>query len=101
MTASGVVEVYEMLGVLVRALVDHPDEVQIVIVPQNSGILFRVNADPTDIGKIVGIGGRTARHIRAIVLAAGLKHKLSCLIDFVELGKRPKSATSIRQATRL
>jgi predicted RNA-binding protein YlqC (UPF0109 family) len=50
-------------------------------------MLFRVNADPTDIGKIVGIGGRTARHIRAIILAAGLKHKLSCLVDVVEPGK--------------
>ena len=58
---------------VVVCVVDHPDEVQVVIVPQNSGMLFRVNADPTDIGKIVGIGGRTARHVRAIILAAGLK----------------------------
>jgi hypothetical protein len=101
MTDSGVVEVYEILRVIVCGLVDRPEHVEIVIVPRSSGILFRVNVAPDDYGKVIGVGGRLARPIRAIILAVSLKHKQACQIDFVSPTTGPASGNLIKHATYL
>jgi HJR/Mrr/RecB family endonuclease len=51
-THGGVVEVYEMLLAVSRSLVDRPEDVEIVIVPRDENIVFRVRVYPKDTGKL-------------------------------------------------
>ena len=71
--------VYEMLLAVVRSLVDQPERVEIVPLPQETSITFKVSVDAADIGKLIGVNGRTARALRTILgaNAARLKHSFS------------------------
>ena len=88
---NGVVEVYEMLQAVVRCLVDNPNKIEITVVPQDRGTLFRVLVSPKDIGKVIGASGRTSRAIRIMINAASVKHKLHYSLDIVD-GRNSQSA---------
>ncbi len=66
----------ELVEEITRALVDHPESVQVKAVegPQVTVLELRVN--PEDLGKVIGRQGRTAKAIRVLLGAGGLKvHK--------------------------
>lgn len=63
----------EMLLAVVRSLVDRPDQVEVVPFVQEQSTTFRVWVDPTDVGKVIGMNGRTARALRTIVAANSSK----------------------------
>ena len=53
---------------LLRAIVEHPEEL-IVSVCEGEGtsVLFDVKSSPHDVGKIIGVHGRTARAFRTVL----------------------------------
>jgi uncharacterized protein len=59
-----------LVELVARALVDHPDDVDVQVVdgPQASTIEVRVAAD--DVGKLIGRGGRIIKAIRTLARAA-------------------------------
>lgn len=66
---------YEFLDYLVKALVDHPEDVVIVQTHDNLGVLLTLTVHPDDMGKVIGKGGRIATlAIRPLLTAVGLKH---------------------------
>jgi len=65
------------------ALVDEPGEVRIRSVPSGAITIFEVTAAPSDIGKIIGKNGRTARAIRELLLAIGPVSKTRYGLDIV------------------
>ena len=58
---------------LVRGIVDHPDEVRVDLVTTRRGRTLEVRVHPEDLGKVIGRGGRTARAIRMVMKAAGMR----------------------------
>lgn len=64
----------EFLEYVVKALVDHPDEVKIERKVDEMGVLLSLKVHPEDMGQIVGRQGATARAIRTLVRIIGLKH---------------------------
>jgi predicted RNA-binding protein YlqC (UPF0109 family) len=68
--ADGVRDVLEYLA---RELVDDPDAVQVEETEDDRGILLTLRVAEGDMGKVIGRGGRTARAIRAIVKATGIR----------------------------
>ena len=68
----------------IRFMVDIPDAVVVTPVPQPSGVLLIVMVDKTDIGKVIGQTGRTARSLRIILTAMGLKEGLRVGLDLRE-----------------
>jgi predicted RNA-binding protein YlqC (UPF0109 family) len=68
--ADGVRDVLEYLA---RELVDDPDAVQVEETEDDRGILLTLRVADGDMGKVIGRGGRTARAIRAIVKATGIR----------------------------
>jgi predicted RNA-binding protein YlqC (UPF0109 family) len=68
--AEGVRDVLEYLA---RELVDDPDAVQVEETEDDRGILLTLRVAEGDMGKVIGRGGRTARAIRAIVKATGIR----------------------------
>jgi uncharacterized protein len=69
---------------IVRALVDDPDAVVVQAIPDNDVTLLRLYVAPSDIGKVIGKQGRTARSLRTILGAASMKFKHRFALDIVE-----------------
>ncbi len=62
--------VAEILGVIVRGMVDHPNQIEIVEVPVDDRLTqLYIRADPPDVRLIVGSGGRRFGALREIVIA--------------------------------
>lgn len=61
----------ELVRTIVNGLVDDPAMVDIVIDEENS--IININADKSEVGRIIGKQGRVAKAIRAIVKSAGMK----------------------------
>jgi uncharacterized protein len=54
----------ELLFGIIITLVDDRNEVRLTSVTKVSGRVFQVTVAPTDVGKVIGKGGRTATSIR-------------------------------------
>jgi predicted RNA-binding protein YlqC (UPF0109 family) len=54
---------------LVRGIVDHPDEVQVVAKTSPRGDVLEVRVHPEDLGRVIGRAGRTAKALRTLVTA--------------------------------
>jgi uncharacterized protein len=63
-----------LFGIAV-ALVDDRNEVQVTSVTKLSATIFQVNVAPTDVGKIIGKDGRTAKSLRTLLSAIGVATK--------------------------
>jgi len=62
-----------MVAVLVKAIVDHPEAVQVSEGERSSGVVVELQVDSGDLGKVIGRQGRTARALRSLVGVAGEK----------------------------
>ncbi len=73
----------ELIELIVRNLVDQPDEVMVREVETERGITFELRVAPEDIGKVIGKGGRTVKSIRTVVVAASFPDKRNISIEIV------------------
>lgn len=64
----------DLLGAVVRPLVDHPDDVEITERPTEGGVALDFKVHAKDGGRVVGRGGETIRAIRLLVEFAGDMH---------------------------
>lgn len=64
----------EFLSFLIKALVDHPDDVKVERKVDEMGVLLSLRVNPEDMGQIIGKEGSTARSIRSLVRIVGLKN---------------------------
>lgn len=64
----------EFLEYLIKALVDHPEDVKVSRKVDEMGVLLSLKVHPEDMGQIIGKGGATARSIRSLVRIVGLKN---------------------------
>ena len=69
---------------IATALVDNPDSVSVVALEDRDGTLLRLRVAQTDVGKVIGKQGRTARSLRTILSAASMKLKHRYSLDIVE-----------------
>lgn len=82
-------EIREMLLFMVRSLVDRPDDVKIAVVPGREYSVFRIEVDPTDVGRLIGKNGRTARALEIIVDACVRNLGQSFEIEIVREPRQP------------
>jgi len=71
---------------IVRALVDDPEQVAVNKVEGERSVIFEVRVVPDDLGKVIGKGGRIANALRTLVRAAGTKDRKSIWVDINKLG---------------
>ncbi len=90
----------EFIEYVVKALVDHPDDVKIDRKVDEMGVLISLKVHPEDMGQIVGKEGSTARAIRSLVRIVGLKNHARVNLKIEEptggravSGRREKSST--------
>jgi hypothetical protein len=61
---------------IAKALVDEPDHVSVNQVDGEQAIVLELKVAPNDLGKVIGKQGRTARAMRTLLGAVGVKvHK--------------------------
>ena len=58
---------------IAKALVDIPEEVNVREVEGEQTTVLELRVAPSDLGKVIGKQGRTARSIRTLLGAAGMK----------------------------
>jgi predicted RNA-binding protein YlqC (UPF0109 family) len=74
----------ELVTQIARALVDIPDDVTVETVEKGESTSLRLRVAPSDVGKVIGKQGRTARSIRTILGAVSMKHRHRYTLDIVE-----------------
>jgi len=60
---------------VVKALVDHPDDVKTERVVDEMGVLITLHLNSEDMGQVIGRMGQTAKAIRTLLRVVGAKHK--------------------------
>ena len=75
----------ELIELIVKALVDQPDEVEVVEEPGDEPGLLRVDIHvaPDDTGKVIGRQGKIANAIRAVAKAAAARDGQRVVVDIV------------------
>jgi len=76
--------VQELVEMIAKALVDNPDKVQVSQLEGEQTSILELKVDPDDLGKVIGKQGRTARAIRVILGAAGMKLKRRFNLEIIE-----------------
>lgn len=74
----------ELLEVMTRALVDIPDQVRISEIIGEQTTVFELVVAKTDLGKVIGKQGKTAKALRTILTAASTKLRKRSVLEIVE-----------------
>ena len=74
----------ELIEMIAKALVDSPDQVAVRAIEGEQSTVFELKVAPTDLGKVIGKQGRTARSIRTILGAAGMKLRRRFTLEILE-----------------
>ncbi|EXX85422.1 hypothetical protein BG53_08410 [Paenibacillus darwinianus] len=73
----------ELILVIARALVDHPEEVRVDMREEPRGTVYSLSVHPEDIGKVIGKQGRIAKALRTVVSSAAPKDRRRIIVDIV------------------
>ena len=74
----------ELIKYIAEALVDSPEEVEVLEVEGERTSVIELKVAKTDLGKIIGKQGRTARAIRTILSAASTKINKRSVLEIIE-----------------
>ncbi len=74
----------QLIEDIAKALVDVPDEVKVSEVSGEQVTVLELKVAPGDLGKVIGKQGRTARSIRTILGAAGMKLNRRFTLEILE-----------------
>lgn len=74
----------ELIEYIAKALVDNPDEVSVSEVQGEMTSVLELKVAKSDLGKVIGKQGRTARAMRTILSAASTKIKKRTVLEILE-----------------
>ena len=74
----------EVIETIAKALVDSPDEVTVREIDGEATTVLELKVAPGDLGKVIGKQGRTARAMRTLLRAAGMKLKKRFVLEILE-----------------
>lgn len=73
-----------LLENIVKALVEFPDDVKIEKKLDDMGVLLSLSVNPSDMGKIIGREGNTAKAMRTLIRVCGMKHNARVTLKILE-----------------
>jgi predicted RNA-binding protein YlqC (UPF0109 family) len=74
----------DLLIQIVKALVDHPEQVQVNEIVSAQIVVLELKVDKNDMGKVIGKQGRTANAVRHLLNAASGKAGKRHMLEIVE-----------------
>ena len=76
----------ELVELIAKALVDQPEKVVVSVLEGEQTTILELKVAPEDLGKVIGKQGRTARAMRILLGAAGMKLKRRYNLEIIEKG---------------
>ena len=74
----------EMVSFIAKALVDDPDAVKVVSVEGEKTVILELTVAPSDLGKVIGKDGRTARAIRTLLSSTSARQSKRAVLEILE-----------------
>jgi hypothetical protein len=74
----------ELVESIAKALVDHPEQVVVNSIEGEQVTVLELRVAQDDLGKVIGRQGRTAKSIRTLLGAAGMKLKKRFTLEILE-----------------
>ena len=74
----------ELIEYIAKALVDNPDEVKVSEVEGEVTSVIELRVAKSDLGKVIGKEGRTARAMRTLLTASSTKIKKRAVLEIIE-----------------
>ncbi|PIT87056.1 MAG: RNA-binding protein [Candidatus Magasanikbacteria bacterium CG10_big_fil_rev_8_21_14_0_10_40_10] len=84
---------------IVKAIVNHPDDVKADRTVDERGVLITLTVNPEDMGSVIGRSGQTARAIRTLLRVVGAKNnaRVNLKINEPVGGRRPSPAPMMNE----
>ncbi|MDF2963193.1 MAG: hypothetical protein K0S39_4928 [Paenibacillus sp.] len=73
----------DLITVIAKALVDHPEEVNVKVDEDERDITYKLSVHPDDVGKVIGKQGRIAKALRTVVTSAAVKQSKRVSVEIV------------------
>ncbi len=73
----------ELVEVIAKALVDHPDEVVVTEKQDDKSVILELKVAQEDMGKVIGKQGRIAKAIRTVVKSAASKDDKKVIVEIL------------------
>jgi len=74
----------DLVEEIAKALVDSPEDVRVTEVEGEQTTVLELRVRNEDLGKVIGRQGRTARAIRTLLAAAGMKVQKRFVLEILE-----------------
>jgi uncharacterized protein len=74
----------QLVEAIARALVDQPDRVQVTEIAGEQTTVLELRVAQEDLGKVIGKQGKTARAMRTLLAAAGMKIRKRFVLEILE-----------------
>jgi len=69
---------------LARELVDRKDAVRVEAIERERSVVLELEVDPSDVGRVIGRGGKTARAMRTVLDAAARVEGRRAVLDILD-----------------
>jgi predicted RNA-binding protein YlqC (UPF0109 family) len=74
----------ELIRFMAVNLVERPDEVRVELVEERTANVYELEVAESDLGKVIGRGGKTARALRTVVQAVAPRSRKRTLVEILE-----------------
>jgi len=77
-------QVKELVELISKKLVEHPDDVQVRVIESDGGETYELRVHPDDMGRVIGKNGRVAKAVRTLLGSAAAKKDVRATLEIVE-----------------
>jgi uncharacterized protein len=77
-------DVAELIRYMAISLVEKPDEVRVELVEERQANVYELEVAESDLGKVIGRGGKTARALRTVVQTCAPASRKRTLVEILE-----------------
>jgi hypothetical protein len=74
----------ELIRFISVNLVDKPEEVRVELIEERQANVYELEVAETDLGKVIGRGGKTARALRTVVQQVAPRSRKRTLVEILE-----------------
>lgn len=82
--ATGGPPLRDLVLFLARSLVEYPDQVDVEEIEESDAVVFELKVAESDLGRVIGRQGRTAKALRTVLSAASAKMRRRAILEILE-----------------
>lgn len=86
--------IQELVEYIAKALVDEPSQVNVRVTENQHSISVELQVAPTDIGRIIGKGGRVVNSLRTLVRIAAIRQGKRATLEILDQGNSQHGGTA-------